>query len=56
VQWALTCVMGAWVLLQALDLIGNRFGWPNTWVRALVVLLAAGFSGVLVLAWCHGET
>jgi TolB-like protein/tetratricopeptide (TPR) repeat protein/phage shock protein PspC (stress-responsive transcriptional regulator) len=55
VQWAVAYLAGAWLVLQVLDLIGNRFGWPDTLLRALIVLLAAGFLAVLVIAWYHGE-
>jgi TolB-like protein len=55
VQWALAYLAGAWLVLQVLDLIGSRFGWPDAVLRALIVLLAAGFFAVLVIAWYHGE-
>lgn len=55
VQWALAYLAGAWALLQVADLIGERFGWPDVWVRALVIVLVFGFFAALVLAWYHGE-
>jgi TolB-like protein/Flp pilus assembly protein TadD len=55
VQWALAYLAGAFALLQAVDIIGQRFGWPDTIVRVLIVLLAVGFFAALVLAWYHGE-
>lgn len=55
VQWAIAYLAGAWVLLQVLDLVGNRFGWPDALLRALIVLAVAGFFATLVVAWYHGE-
>src|SRR5215216_3230615 len=54
-QWAIAYIAGAWALLQVLDLVANRFAWPNFVVRTLIVVLAVGFLAVLVLAWYHGE-
>ncbi len=55
VQWALAYLAGGFALLQAVDIIGQRFGWPDTIVRVLIVVLAVGFFAALVLAWYHGE-
>ena len=55
VQWALAYLAGAFALLQATDIIGQRFGWPEQVVRVLIVALAIGFLVALVLAWYHGE-
>ena len=55
VQWALAYLAGAFALLQAVDIIGQRFGWPEMIVRVLIVVLAVGFLAALVLAWYHGE-
>ena len=55
VQWALAYLAGAFALLQGVDIIGQRFGWPDTIVRVLIVVLAVGFFAALVLAWYHGE-
>ncbi len=55
VQWALAYLAGAFALLQAVDIVGQRFGWPDILVRVLIVVLAVGFCAALVLAWYHGE-
>lgn len=55
VQWGIAYLAGAWALLQVADLIGDHFGWPGLWMRGLIVVLAVGFFGALVLAWYHGE-
>jgi TolB-like protein/Flp pilus assembly protein TadD len=55
VQWALAYLAGAFALLQGVDLIGQRFGLPESVVRILIVVLAVGFFAALVLAWYHGE-
>jgi len=55
VQWALAYLAGAFALLQGVDLVGQRFGLPESVVRVLIVVLAVGFFAALVLAWYHGE-
>jgi TolB-like protein/Tfp pilus assembly protein PilF len=55
VQWALAYLAGAFALLQAADIIGQRFGWPEQVERVLIVALGVGFFVALVLAWYHGE-
>jgi len=55
VQWALAYVAAAFALIQMLDLIGQRFGWPEPIGRVLIVAAAIGFAVTLVLAWYHGE-
>ena len=55
VQWALAYLAGAFALLQAVDIVGQRFGWPEQVERVLIVALALGFFIALVLAWYHGE-
>ncbi len=54
-QWALAYLAGAWVLLQALDLIGHQFDWPTGLLRGATVVAGIGFFATLVLAWYHGE-
>ena len=55
VQWALAYLAGAWVLLQVLDLVGGRFGWPDGLMRGCLVAAGIGFFVTLLLAWYHGE-
>jgi TolB-like protein len=55
VQWALAYVAAAFAFLQCLDIVAQRFGWPDAAERALIVALAIGFFVTLVLAWYHGE-
>jgi serine/threonine-protein kinase len=55
VQWALAYLAGAWVIYEAVDTIGDRWGLTDTFFQALFVLLAIGFFITLVLAWYHGE-
>ena len=55
VQWALAYVAGAFALLQALDIVGQQFGWPESVRRGITIALAIGFFLVLVIAWYHGE-
>jgi hypothetical protein len=54
VQWALAYVAGAFALLQAFDIVGQQFGWPET-VRRASRSLAIGFFITIVLAWYHGS-
>jgi TolB-like protein/Tfp pilus assembly protein PilF len=55
VQWALAYLAGAWVVLQVLDFLSDTYGWPAVVLRVAPVIVAVGFSIVLVLAWFHGE-
>jgi adenylate cyclase len=55
VQWALAYVAAAFALIQVLDIVAQRFGWPTQAIRLAIVILAIGFFVALVLAWYHGE-
>ena len=55
VQWAIAYVAAGFALLQGVDIIAQRFGWPESIERALIVALAIGFFVTIVLAWYHGE-
>jgi TolB-like protein/Flp pilus assembly protein TadD len=55
VQWALAYAAAAWLVMQLVDVLGARWSWPTSIQRAIDIALAAGFIGVLVLAWYHGE-
>ncbi len=55
VQWALAYVAAAFALIQVLDIVAQRFGWPEQTVRFVIIALAVGFFVTLVLAWYHGE-
>ncbi|MBS0212764.1 MAG: tetratricopeptide repeat protein [Proteobacteria bacterium] len=55
VQWALAYVAAAFALIQVLDVVAQRFGWPDALERGLILALALGFFVTLVVAWYHGE-
>jgi len=55
VQWALAYIAASFALIEVLDVIAQRFGWPEQIERLLIVALAVGFFVMLVLAWYHGE-
>jgi TolB-like protein len=55
VQWALAYVAAAFALIQVLDVVAQRFGWPESLERLLILAFAVGFFVTLVLAWYHGE-
>ena len=55
VQWALAYVAAAFALIQVLDIVAQRFGWPEQTIRFVIVALGVGFFITLVLAWYHGE-
>jgi TolB-like protein/Flp pilus assembly protein TadD len=55
VQWALAYVAFAFALLQGVDIVAQRFGWPDRIEKLLIVALAIGIVITLVLAWYHGE-
>ena len=55
VQWALAYIAFAFALIQVLDVVAQRFGWPDQIEKLLILALAIGFLLALVLAWYHGE-
>ena len=55
VQWALAYIAFAFALLQGVDIVAQRFAWPEQIERVLILLLALGFFVAVVLAWYHGE-
>ena len=55
VQWALAYIAAAFALIQVLDVVAQRFAWPDQLERVLILALVVGFFVVLVLAWYHGE-
>jgi len=42
-------------LIQVLDVVAQRFGWPDSLERLLILALAIGFFVTLIIAWYHGE-
>ena len=55
VQWALAYIAAAFALLQGVDIVASRFGWPEQTMRFVIIALSVGFFVALVLAWYHGE-
>lgn len=55
VQWALAYAAAAFALIQVLDVVAQRFGWPESMERFAIVVMAVGFLVTLVLAWYHGD-
>jgi TolB-like protein/Flp pilus assembly protein TadD len=55
VQWALAYIAAAFALLQGIDIVAQRFAWPDSIERILIIASCVGFFFVLVLAWYHGE-
>lgn len=54
-QWALAYLAVAWLMLQLVDVLGDRWGVSDSLARVLDVALITGFLIALVLAWYHGE-
>ena len=55
VQWSLAYVAAAFALLQGIDIVATKFGWPVTVERLLIIAICVGFFITLLLAWYHGE-
>ena len=55
VQWAVAYVAAAFALLQGIDIVAQRFGWPESVERILIIVACVGFFVTLLLAWYHGE-
>lgn len=54
VQWSIAYVAFAFALLQGMDMVAERFGWPDGLMRGVFIAAAVGLPIVLVLAWYHG--
>ena len=55
VQWALAYAAASFALLQGIDIVANRFDWPQQAIRFVILMMIVGFFVTLVLAWYHGE-
>ena len=55
VQWSAAYVAAAFALLQGIDIVSQRFGWPGQTMRVVIIVLSVGLFVTLVLAWYHGE-
>ena len=55
VQWGLAYFAAAFALLQGLDLVAQKFSWPEPVMRFAIVIALIGFAITLVMAWYHGE-
>ncbi|MEO5596813.1 MAG: tetratricopeptide repeat protein [Lysobacteraceae bacterium] len=55
VQWAVAYVAATFALLQGIDIVAAKFGWPDSIERLLIIAACVGFFVALVLAWYHGE-
>jgi TolB-like protein/Tfp pilus assembly protein PilF len=55
VQWMLAYVAAAFALLQGVDIVAQRFAWPEQTMRIVILALTLGLFVTLVLAWYHGE-
>ena len=50
VQWALAYVAAALALLQGIDIVAQRFRWPDSIERILIIASRIGFFVARVLA------
>jgi TolB-like protein len=55
VQWAVAYLAGAWVVMQLIEVLSDRWPLPLGLQRGIDLLLVVGFFVTLVLAWYHGE-
>src|SRR5437868_14395300 len=55
VQWTVAYIAAAFALLQGVDVVAQRFGWPEQTMRLVIIALSVGMFVTLVLAWYHGE-
>ncbi|HEX7348718.1 MAG TPA: hypothetical protein VF264_03595 [Rhodanobacteraceae bacterium] len=55
VQWSVAYIAAAFAFVQVLDVVAQRFGWPDRLEKLIILALVLGFFVVLVLAWYHGE-
>ena len=55
VQWTVAYVAASFALLQGIDIVAQRFAWPEQTMRLVIITLSVGLFVTLVLAWYHGE-
>jgi TolB-like protein/Tfp pilus assembly protein PilF len=55
VQWGLSYLGVAWVIVQVADAVGDQWNIPAPLLRRLDILLLTGLFFVLVIAWNHGK-
>jgi hypothetical protein len=55
VQWGVAYVAASFALLQGVDIVAQRFDWPGSVARFLIIASVVGFFVTLLLAWYHGE-
>ena len=55
VQWAVAYAAATFALLQGVDIVAQRFGWPESIERMLIIVAFIGFFVTVLLAWYHGE-
>src|SRR5882757_5523928 len=55
VRWTLAYVAASFALLQGIDIVAQRFGWPEQTMRLVIIALSVGLFVTLILAWYHGE-
>lgn len=54
-QWAVAYLAGAWLVMQLLDVLGERWGISHGAARTVDVGLIVGLFVTLVIAWYHGD-
>jgi TolB-like protein/Flp pilus assembly protein TadD len=55
VQWALAYGAAAFAVIQVLDIVVQRFAWPEVLERLVIVALPLGLVVTLVVVWYHGD-
>ena len=55
VEWTLAYLAGAWLLMQLVDVLSDRWPVPMGVQRGIDLLLLVGFFVALTFAWYHGE-
>lgn len=55
IQWSVAYLAGAWLVMQLVDVLGDRWGISDSVARVIDLTLILGLFITLVLAWYHGE-
>ncbi len=55
VQWSVAYIAAAFALLGGVDIVANRFAWPDAISRGLIIAACVGLVVTMLLAWYHGE-
>jgi adenylate cyclase len=55
VEWTLAYLAGAWLVMQLVEVLSDRWPLPLGLQRSVDLVLLVGLFVAITLAWYHGE-